>query len=111
MISRCVSTFQLASLLDQQLTQEDIDELRQAEALAKAFLAWDIGADEEDTMERLREILEDVEAEFKDKEKDAEGAQVQDVEERREVGPGDADQERLDGDDEMPGATENGGFP
>ncbi|KAI9637308.1 putative meiotic recombination-related protein [Dioszegia hungarica] len=60
-VTRCISTFQLASLLDQELTGEELKELTQAEELAKLFLEWEIDEGEDDVQGRIQEILYQVE--------------------------------------------------
>lgn len=47
--------------MDQELTSEEVDELDQAEKLAKLFLAWDIDPETEDVRVKLQDMLDEVE--------------------------------------------------
>lgn len=65
-----MSKFQITKLIDDGLSERDLQELEDAEDLAKRFLRWDLGAsDGTGVLADLRELLGDMEL---DVESDAE---------------------------------------
>jgi DNA mismatch repair protein MSH5 len=61
--SDCVSKFQITKLIDATLTDEDLEELAQAEDLAKRFLSWDLQEEDDGILDQLREMFVTVEEE------------------------------------------------
>ena len=58
-LSDLVSSHAITQLLDEDMTQAEVDELQEAEGVCRAFLAWDIREDSEGLKDRLGIILED----------------------------------------------------
>lgn len=52
--------YEMSKLLDTRLTPDEAAELERAEDLARRFLSWDIGAEGEDTLETLKNMLDEV---------------------------------------------------
>lgn len=58
-----MANFQITKLIDATLTDEDLEELSQAEDLAKQFLAWDLQEEDDGLLEQLRSMFVSVESE------------------------------------------------
>lgn len=56
--SELVSKFEVARIHDRPLSAQDVKELKQAEELAKMFLAWDIDETTQDVLDVLRNMIE-----------------------------------------------------
>lgn len=56
-VSELISEHELRLLLDEDMTEEERQELADAEAVFKRFLEWDIEAEDQDVMGRLAEVL------------------------------------------------------
>lgn len=63
-LSELLSRFELSKLFDGELDQEDIDDLENAEYLARRFLSWDIHEETTDVMDVLQDMLDDADAEL-----------------------------------------------
>lgn len=56
--SELISKFEIARIHDRPLSAQDVKELKQAEELAKMFLAWDIDETTQDVLDVLRNMIE-----------------------------------------------------
>ena len=56
-ISNSLTTFNIAAILDQAMTQEDVDELEAAEKIARRFIEWDLAEGVNNVMEKLNTIM------------------------------------------------------
>lgn len=56
--SDCVSTFELSKIFDSNVTDEQTEELKIAEAKVRAFLSWDLTHETVDVSIQIREMLE-----------------------------------------------------
>ncbi|ORY26954.1 putative meiotic recombination-related protein, partial [Naematelia encephala] len=60
-VTELMSKFELAKLLDRELTEDEKAELEDAEYLARQFLEWDIDADTQDVMDILKDMVGEAE--------------------------------------------------
>ncbi|RXK37395.1 hypothetical protein M231_05382 [Tremella mesenterica] len=58
-VTECLSRFELSKLYEEVVTDEQRDELKDAENLMRRFLSWKIKDDAIDVMEQLKDVLED----------------------------------------------------
>lgn len=58
--SHLISTFQINSLIDAQLTEADREQMELHEELAKQFLNWNLDDDEMDVLDELDVLLQSV---------------------------------------------------
>ncbi|EIW73074.1 hypothetical protein TREMEDRAFT_26100, partial [Tremella mesenterica DSM 1558] len=58
-VTECLSRFELSKLYEEVVTDEQRDELKDAEDLMRRFLSWKIKDDAIDVMEQLKDVLED----------------------------------------------------
>lgn len=56
-LSQLLSTDQLTRLLDEEMTEQELEELQQAEDVCRKLMAWDMDTEDGDTKSRLGEVL------------------------------------------------------
>lgn len=83
----CVSKFELSKIFDSNVTDEEAQELRLAEAKVKRFLQWDLSFETVDVALQIREMLDAATLEFEDTAED-----VPDVQEEKVIRHQDEDE-------------------
>lgn len=55
-ISNSLTQFNITAILDQAMSQEEMDELEEAERIAREFIEWDLRGEVHDVVEKLKTI-------------------------------------------------------